>query len=77
MLQVLELCPTCWTVRAEALQSALENYRVLMELWEGSVEVVNDTEMKARVLSVQSAMHTFDFFTELHWHTRFFDILTI
>ena len=40
-----------------------------MELWEESVEVVNDTEMKARILGVQLAMHTFDFFTELHWHT--------
>ena len=51
------MCPTSpdWTVRAEALQSALENYEVLMELWEESVEVVNDTEMKAWVFGVQSA----------------------
>ena len=56
------LFPTRWTVRVEALQSALENYEVLIELWEESVEVVNDTEMKARILSIQSAMQTFDFF---------------
>ena len=56
------LCPTRWTVRAEALQSVLENYEVLMELWEESAEVVNDTEMRARILGVQSAMQTFDFF---------------
>ena len=56
------LCPTRWTVRAEALQSILENYEVLMELWEESVEVINDTEMKARILGVRSAMQTFDFF---------------
>lgn len=69
------LCPTRWTVRAEALQSILENYEVLMELWEESAEVVNDTEMKARILGVQSAMQTFDFFYGatlaymILWHT--------
>ena len=41
------LWPTRWTVRAKALQSDLKNYKVLMELWEESAEVVNDTEMKA------------------------------
>ena len=41
------LCSTRWTVRAKALQSVLESYEVSIELWEESVEVVNDTEMKA------------------------------
>ena len=41
------LCPTCWIVRAKALQSVLESYEVLIELREESVEVVNDIEMKA------------------------------
>ena len=40
------LWPTHWTVRAKALR-VLKNYKVLMELWEESAEVVNDTEMKA------------------------------
>ena len=33
-----------------------------MELWEESAEVVNDTEIKVRILGVQSARQTFDFF---------------
>ena len=41
------LCPTCWTVRAEALQGVLENLKFLIELCEESAEVTNDTEMKA------------------------------
>ena len=27
------LCPTRWTVRANSLQSVLDNYSVLQELW--------------------------------------------
>ena len=55
------LCPICWTVRVKVLQSILKNYEVLMELWEESVEVVYDTETKARIFGVQSVMHTFYF----------------
>ena len=28
------LCPTRWTVRADSLQSVLDNYEVLQDLWE-------------------------------------------
>lgn len=41
------LCPTRWTVRADALHSIVENYEVLNKLWVESLEVVGDTEMKA------------------------------
>ena len=33
-----------------------------MELWKESAEVVNNTEIKARILGVRSAMQIFDFF---------------
>ena len=56
------LCPTRWTVRAEALQNILENYEVLHELWIESVDAVTDTEMKARILGVESQMKGFDYF---------------
>ena len=56
------LCPTRWTVRAEALQSILDNYSVLCELWEESIEKVHDTEMKARIQGVAAQMLKFDFF---------------
>lgn len=50
------LCPTRWTVRADALHSIIENYEVLNQLWIESLEVVRDTEMKARILGVSSQM---------------------
>ena len=56
------LCPTRWTVRAEALQSILDNYSVLHELWIESIDIVKDTERKARILGVASQMKNFDYF---------------
>ena len=41
------LCPTRWTVKAEALKSILDNFNVLLELWDESLEIVRETEMKA------------------------------
>ena len=54
------LCPTRWTVKADSLKSVLDNYETLMETWNESVEVLKDTEMKARVLGVLSQMKRFD-----------------
>ena len=56
------LCPTRWTVKAESLNSILENFTVLLGLWDESVEVVQDTEMKARIQGVSAQMKKFDFF---------------
>ena len=56
------LCPTRWTVRAEALKSILDNFNVLLELWAESLERVRDTEMKARIQGVAAQMVKFDYF---------------
>ena len=56
------LCPTRWTVKPESLNSILENFTVLLGLWDESVEVVRDTEMKARIQGVTAQMKKFDFF---------------
>lgn len=37
------LCPTRWTVRAQALQSIIANYEALQMLWKESLDVVKDT----------------------------------
>ena len=56
------LCPTRWTVKADSLKSVLNNYEALTETWNESLAVVNDTEMKARILEVLAQMKTFDYF---------------
>jgi hypothetical protein len=55
------LCPTRWTVRVEALSSITNNFEVLQSTWEEAVEVVKDTETKARIRGVSSQMNTFDY----------------
>jgi hypothetical protein len=55
------LCPTRWTVRVEALSSITNNFEVLQSTWEEAVEVVKDTETKARIHGVSSQMNTFDY----------------
>ena len=44
-----------------ARHSILDNYKELMELWELSLSVVSETEIKARIRSVQSFMGKFGF----------------
>ena len=56
------LCPTQWAVRTQALQSIISNYNTLHELWQESLLVVKDTEMKCRIQGVASIMDSFDFF---------------
>lgn len=55
------LCPTRWTVRAETLYSIIENYDVLQEVWEESLEYVKEQEMRSRIRGVALYMQTFDF----------------
>lgn len=60
------LCPTRWTVRANSLQSILDNYSALQNTWEITLEGRLDTEMKSRVLGVKAQMETFDYFYGIH-----------
>jgi len=59
------LCPTRWTVRADAMESIIKNYQILQELWEKATDIIHDTETVARIRGVASQMSTFDFFFDL------------
>ena len=56
------LCPTRWTIRAESLQSNIDNYTALLETWQESLGATKDTERRARIIGVSSQMNTFSFF---------------
>ena len=57
------LCPTRWTVCANALHSIYINYEAsLMQLWKESLDFVKETDMRTRIIGVQSYMKKFDFF---------------
>ena len=55
------LSPTRWTVHAASLQSVLDNYEVLLGVWEESKNSQSDSEMKARIIDIQTQMLTFNF----------------
>ena len=61
------LCPTRWTIRAESLQSIIDNYTVLLETWQESLGATRDTEMWARIIGVSSQMNTLSFFWYHAW----------
>ena len=56
------LCPTRWTVRAESLQSILENYTALQELWDAALETGLDAEVRSRIIGVRAQMESFNYF---------------
>ena len=55
------LCPTRWTVRAASLQSVIDNYEVLLLVWQEALDGSLDGEMRARIIGVETQMMTFDF----------------
>ena len=44
------------------MKSILDNFDVLLKVWENSLEHVKDTEMKARIQGVATQMMKFDYF---------------
>ena len=56
------LCPTRWTVRASSLGSVIANYKVIQAVWEEFLDVVRDSEIRARINGVQHCMTTFEYF---------------
>ena len=54
-------CPTRWTVRGATLVSIIDNHNELMSLWEHSLSITNDTEMKGRIIGAQTNMKKFSF----------------
>ena len=55
-------CPTRWTVRAASLQSVIDNWILLQELWDESLETNLKSEVKSRVIGVKHQMGTFDYY---------------
>ena len=56
------LCRARWTVRADSLQSVIDNYTALQELLAVSQDAVTDPSVKARIIGVEHQFKTFQFF---------------
>ena len=53
--------PTLWIIRGETCASVFSNHEELMELWEWSLSVVNDSEMKAQIIGAKNFIRMFSF----------------
>ncbi len=47
------LCPTQWTVRANSLESVLNNYEVFIALWEEAKQIAFDSDSHIIIAGVQ------------------------
>ena len=56
---VRTMCPTRWTIKADALGSIITNYPALQSTWDEAENVVHDTKMKARIHGVSAQMKMF------------------
>ena len=59
-------CPTQWTIRDQSCQAMIDNYEELTELWERSLDNVQEAEMKARIRGAQSYMQQLKFLFGCH-----------
>ena len=56
------ICPTRWTVRVGSLKSVIDNWILLQELWDESLEMNPESEVKSRVIELKHQMGTFDYY---------------
>lgn len=56
------LCPTRWTVRASSLQSVLDNWQPLQDLWDECLQTKLESEVKSRIIGVKYQMEKFEYF---------------
>ena len=56
------LCPTPWTVRAQSLKSIIDNYEVLLDLWDDCLDVVKQAELRSQIIGMQAQMSNFSFY---------------
>ena len=59
------LCPTRSTVKHGSIASIIDNYEELKLTFDKSEIIVKDTEMKSRIIGVESKTNKFDFLSGL------------
>ena len=56
------LCPTRWTVRAESMKNILNNWVALEQVWDESLDVNLEPQIKGRIIDVKNQMNIFNYF---------------
>ena len=56
------LCLRRWTVRAESMNSIIDNWVALQQVWDESLDGDLEPEIKSKIIGVKSQMTTFNYF---------------
>ena len=70
------LCPTRWTVRGGSLQSVIDNWNVLQELWDECIETNLEPDIKGCIIRVKHQLGTFDYFYGVYLGGMFLNTMT-
>ena len=65
ILALEKFCPTRCTVRASCFQKIIENYCLLLEIWDECLKESLDVESRSRIIGRKSLMRTLTFFLDL------------
>ena len=57
-----KLCPTRWTVLASCFQKIIDNYCLLLKLWDECLKKSLDAETRSRIIGCKAQMKTCNFF---------------
>ena len=57
-----KLCVTRWTVRATCFQKIIENYPLLLALWEECLKEKLDPETRSQIIGCRAQMKVFNFY---------------
>ena len=60
---IVRFCPTRWTVRTTCCKRIIDNYALLLEVWDDCLEHKIDTGTRGRILGCQAEMKTSFFFS--------------
>ncbi len=74
---VRTLCPTRWTVKADALASISETYEALQLTWDEAKRATKDTEMRARIVGLLLRWKNLIISLDLSWDENVFPLLII
>ena len=67
---IRSFCPTRWTVRGDSVGSILENFNILIELWDECLDTKLEPDVKGRIIGVKTQMSHHKLLFGLHLFER-------
>lgn len=71
---IRSFCRTRWTVRGDSVGSILENFNILIELWDECLDTKLEPDVKGRIIDVKTQMSHYKLLFGLHLCERILKI---